>query len=108
MAEYFEDRKNNGYGLIIPEAGGLADRISRSTDGLVFTSKEKYERKARLIENAEDMTTQEKLDALDHSYDRLGWETFGTYAGGFALLEVAYDVFSGNFKIAKGIKRLFF
>ena len=39
-------------------------------------SKEKYERKATIIENATDMTTQEKLDALDKNYGRHRQEIF--------------------------------
>ena len=107
MMEFYNDHKSDKGELFLPDVGGIANRISHSTDGLVSASKEKYDRKIRLIENAEDMTTQEKLDALDHSYDRHGLETFGTCIGGASLLAVAYDVFSGNFSIAKGIKRFF-
>lgn len=33
-------------------------------------SKEKYTAKIKLIENAADMSTREKLDAMDKNYDR--------------------------------------
>lgn len=38
------------------------------------TSKEKYEVKQKLIESANDMSTQEKLDAIDKNYDRRYYE----------------------------------
>ena len=39
----------------------IIDRITEATESLYTTSKEKYERKAKIIEEAEDMTTEEKL-----------------------------------------------
>lgn len=50
--------------------------ITDAVDGLASTSMEKYEHKATLIENATDMTTQEKLDALDGNYERHKKEIF--------------------------------
>lgn len=38
------------------------------------TSKDKYAAKQKLIESADDMTTQEKLDAMDKNYDRRNQE----------------------------------
>ena len=38
------------------------------------TSREKYEAKENLIESAADMSTQEKLDAMDRNYDRRNQE----------------------------------
>lgn len=38
------------------------------------TSKEKYISKDKLIESADDMSTQEKLDAKDKNYDRRNQE----------------------------------
>lgn len=37
-------------------------------------SKEKYAVKQKLIESANDMSTQEKLDAIDKNYDRRNYE----------------------------------
>ncbi len=47
-------------------------------------SKEKYSTKARLIENATDMTTNEKLEALDKNYDRRNqelWQNIFRFVG---------------------------
>lgn len=54
----------------------VENRITDAVDGLASISKEKYERKATIIENATDMTTQEKLDALDKNYGRHRQEIF--------------------------------
>lgn len=43
--------------------------ITDAIDALASTSKEKYKQKTSLIENATDMTTQEKVHALDENYD---------------------------------------
>lgn len=48
----------------------IENYITDAMDTLASTSKEKYEQKTCLIENATDMTTQEKLHALDENYDR--------------------------------------
>ena len=45
-------------------------KISNATTDTENTSKEKYTTKQKLIESANDMTTQEKLDAIDKNYDR--------------------------------------
>lgn len=47
----------------------IGNCINDAIDALASTSKEKYEQKSSLIENATDMTTQEKLHALDENYD---------------------------------------
>ncbi|MDD3888943.1 MAG: hypothetical protein PHR65_03365 [Syntrophomonadaceae bacterium] len=54
----------------------IENRITDAVDGLDSISKQKYERKATIIENATDMTTQEKLDALDKNYGRHRQEIF--------------------------------
>lgn len=43
--------------------------MKEASDNLYHTSKEKYYLKAGLIEKADDMTTKEKLDALNQNYD---------------------------------------
>lgn len=50
--------------------------ITDAVDSLAATSKEKYEHKTALIDSATDMTTQQKLDALDGNYDRHRKEIF--------------------------------
>ncbi len=54
----------------------IENRITDAVDGLASTSKEKYERNATLIENATDLTTQEKLNANNENYDRHRQEIF--------------------------------
>ncbi len=47
-------------------------------------SKEKYSIKTRLIENATDLTTNEKLEALDKNYDRRSqelWQNIVRFVG---------------------------
>jgi len=48
----------------------IENRITDAVDSLASSSKKKYEHKAALIENATDMTTLEKLDALDGNFSR--------------------------------------
>lgn len=84
----------------------IIDRITEATESLYTTSKEKYERKAKIIEEAEDMTTEEKLLAMDKNYDRHSLEVWqGIIAfGGISLVIIC--VVSGNPTIIKGIRRL--
>lgn len=49
-------------------------KISDNLNDSEKTSKEKYETKLKMIELAEDMSTQEKLDAMDQNYDRRNQE----------------------------------
>ena len=82
----------------------VTEQITAAGDSLYRTSKEKYDLKARLIENADDMTTKEKLDALDHNYDRHNQEVwlniifFGAIS--FALIGIA----AGNPTIIRNIR----
>lgn len=52
----------------------IRKRISEVASDAENVSKEKYIVKAKLIEAADDMTTPEKLDALDSNYDRRNQE----------------------------------
>lgn len=85
---------------------GINDRINAAADSLYTASKEKYVRKAKLIESARGMTVKEKLDALDQNYDRHNQEVWqGIIIVGvisFALAGLA----SGNRSIIKTIRRL--
>lgn len=84
----------------------IIDRIDESADALYATSKEKYERKVKLIEEAKDMSTNEKLDALDQNYDRHNQEVWKNMiilgALGLTLIGVA----AGSPTIIKNIRRL--
>lgn len=57
--------------IIIDE---VRQKISATATDAENTSKEKYTAKEKLIESADDMTTQEKLDAMDTNYDRRNQE----------------------------------
>ena len=71
-----------------------SEQISEVATSLNETSKEKYNKKISLIENASDMTTKEKLDAMDHCYECItheAWQNVLLYVGvsvtiiGFAI-----------------------
>lgn len=52
----------------------IKDKLSEIVDDLYTTSKEKYDHKAKLIDNASDITTQQKLDAYDQNYKHYNQE----------------------------------
>ena len=52
----------------------VRQKISDAAINAENTSKEKYAAKEKLIASADDMTTQEKLDAMDSNYDRRNQE----------------------------------
>lgn len=57
--------------IVIPEVRQKIFDAATNTENM---SKEKYTAKQKLIESANDMTTQEKLDAMDKNYDRRNQE----------------------------------
>lgn len=57
--------------IIIDE---VRQKISNASTDAETTSKEKYIIKLKLIGLADDMSTQEKLDAMDRNYDRRNQE----------------------------------
>lgn len=83
----------------------IIDRMNETADTLYATSKEKYERKVKLIEEAKDMSTKEKLDSLDQNYVRHNQEVwqniliFSTIS--LALIYVA----AGSPTIIKNVRR---
>lgn len=84
----------------------VTDWMEEATDSLYHTSKEKYNLKARLIEEADDMTTKEKLDALDQNYDRHNQEVWqGIVIFGVLSLSII-GIAAGNPSILKNIRRL--
>ena len=52
----------------------IRQKISDTANDAENTAKEKYIAKQKLIESADDMTTHEKLDAMDKNYDRRNQE----------------------------------
>lgn len=84
----------------------VTDWIKEARDNLYHTSKEKYDLKAKLIEKADDMTTKEKLDALDHNYDRHTQEVSqGILIFGVASLTLI-GIVAGNPTIIRNVHHL--
>ena len=84
----------------------VTDRMKEATNSLYHTSKEKYDLKARLIEEADDMTTKEKLDALDQNYNRHNQEVWQDIVI-FGILSLSIiGIAAGNPSIVKNIRRL--
>lgn len=65
------DKTKSLQDIIIDE---VRQKISDAATDAEVTSKEKYITKLKLIESADDMNTQEKLDAIDKNYDRRNQE----------------------------------
>lgn len=65
------DETTSLHNTIIDE---IRQKISDAITGAETTSKEKYIGKQKLIESANDMNTQEKLDAMDKNYNRRNQE----------------------------------
>ncbi|MCI8403235.1 MAG: hypothetical protein HFI38_14290 [Lachnospiraceae bacterium] len=59
-------RQNNLQKALLDD---ICQIVSDATCDSEKVSKEKYEIKLKLIESAMDMSTQEKLDAMDKNYD---------------------------------------
>lgn len=53
---------------------GVCQKIFDAATDAEVTSKEKYITKQKLIESADDMNTQEQLNAMDRNYDRRNQE----------------------------------
>lgn len=84
----------------------ITDRMKEASDSLYHTSKEKYDLIARLIEEADDMTTKEKLDTLNQNYDRHNQEVWhGIIIFGFVSLTLI-GIAVGNPTIVKNVSRL--
>lgn len=65
------DETNSLQNIIIDE---VRQKISDAATDAENASKAKYATKEKLIESASDMSTQEKLDAMDKNYDRRNQE----------------------------------
>ena len=65
------NKTNSHQSIFFDEVYQKISDIATDTENV---SKEKYTVKERLIESANDMSTQEKLDAMDKNYDRRNQE----------------------------------
>jgi hypothetical protein len=79
-------------------------RMGSAADSLFTTSKEKYHEKAKLIEEAEDLSTQEKLDALDSNYDRHNREVWQGILSLAACGVAVWGIVTFGPSIAKGAR----
>lgn len=87
--------------IIIDE---VRQKISDATTDAETTSKEKYIAKQKLIESANDMNTQEKLDAMDRNYDRRNQERWQNTL----CFAVVFGLAIGSPAAIKNIRRLLF
>lgn len=73
----------------------ICQKISDATTNAENASKEKYITKKKLIESANDMNTQEKLDAMDRNYVRRNqehWQNILCFAViSFSVVRLAID-----------------
>lgn len=69
-------------------------------------SKDKYETKAKLIEKATDMSTQEKLTALDKNYACRNLEAWQNILYFAAISVGALGLFIGNPVTTKNVRKL--
>ena len=73
--------------------GIMRDKLSEPSNALYNTSKSKYDFKVKLIEEAKDLNTKEKLEELDKNYDRHNqevWQNFATFCiVGLSLVGIA-------------------
>ncbi len=84
----------------------ISERISEAASTLNNSSKEKYNKKIALIENAPDMSTKEKLSAMDQSYDRYRDETWQTILCVAGVSLAVLGIFYGSPVAARSIRRL--
>lgn len=69
--------------------------IREQYDSLAHTSKEKYSLKVKLIEETDEMSTKEKLDALDCNYDRYRhevWQNISSFMGGCFIVAIGFKI----------------
>lgn len=64
-------KQNTSQDIILKD---IIKKISKAISDAENVSKEKYAAKAKLIEAANDISTKEKLDAIDKNYERRNQE----------------------------------
>ena len=60
----------------------LTAKLTETSNALYNTSKDKYDLKVKLIKEAKDLNTKEKLDELDKNYNKHvqeSWQNFATF-----------------------------
>lgn len=84
----------------------ITNQISAATQQLNIISKEKYDNKNKLIENATDMTTKEKLEAMDQNYAKHFREVYSSIFA-FALLSLSIaGIAVGSPTVIKSVKKI--
>lgn len=84
----------------------ISEQVSEVSATLNETSKEKYDKKITLIENAQDMTTKEKLDAIDKCYDRRTQESWQNILHLARVSALIIGLAAGSPAAIKSFKRL--
>lgn len=82
-------------------------KISKAATDAENVSKEKYATKTKMIEAAIDMSTKEKLDALDKNYDRRNQEHWQNVLY-FAIISFSVaGIAIGSPMVVKNVRKLF-
>lgn len=93
-------------GIIKDTIKGIHKKISETSSDGANTSKEKYLAKVKLIEEANDISTQEKLNAMDSNYDcwnKEHWQNMFYYTFvSFSMLGVTI----GSYVAVKSVRKL--
>lgn len=83
----------------------LWSKITDAFNDSELISETKYTQKMKLIESATDMSTQEKLDAMDNNYERRNQERWQNIAV-FAIISLsAIGIAFGSPAAAKSIRK---
>lgn len=106
MTEYDVIQNDSEFDAYEFNAQIIQNQIHKAGSSLYAVSKSKYDQKAKLIEEAKDMTTKEKLEALDQNYDRHAQEVWqGVIIFGAMSLGVV-GLATGGPAIVKNVQRL--
>ena len=84
----------------------VRQKISDAAINAENTSKEKYAAKEKLIASADDMTTQEKLDAMDSNYDRRNQERWQNVLRFVAMSFSVVGIAIGSPIAVKNVRKL--
>lgn len=94
---------NNSRNTTLAEAQQLILDAALSSEK---ESKKKYATKAKLIENADDMSTREKLDALDKNYERRNLERCKNITTFVVIYLGVFSLIAGGPSVIKNVRKL--
>lgn len=84
----------------------VRQKISDAATDAENTSKKKYATKQNLIESANDMNTNEKLEAIDRNYDRRNQERWQNALYFAVIFFSAVGILIGSPVAVKNVRRL--